>query len=81
MTFREWLDGLRVRDTPRGDFIADVRRDPAFGSPDSEVMLTVYLQQMGACREAISEGRKLWKEYERITRVPRGLYEERREGS
>jgi hypothetical protein len=68
MTFAEYITSCHVTDTPRGDFIEDARVLIRVGKlPDVQrwSQLEWFLLKRGACREAIEEGRKLWRQYER----------------
>jgi hypothetical protein len=68
MTFNEYIASQKAGDNPRGDFISDTRdemragRMPEIASWDQ---LENYLLGKRACSEALTEGGKLWREYER----------------
>lgn len=61
MMFKQWVISRHITDTPRGDFVADVRGDKKFpdtiNDPDA---LYLYLYNRGACREAIDEAMRAW---------------------
>ena len=64
-TFKAWLLTRRVTDTPRGDFIRDVRDDKDF--PDSVLWEIVdsYLYARCASWKAVLTGKRLFKEYKK----------------
>ena len=64
--FREFISTRRVTDNPRGDFIADARRDPRFPDVQRWSELEGYLRIQGdACPKAIRQAKRLWQEFER----------------
>jgi hypothetical protein len=64
--FREFLRTRRVTDNPRGDFIADARRDPRLPDVQRWSELETYLRLQGdACPEAVRQAKRLWQEFER----------------
>lgn len=67
MTFQQYLAGLRITDTPRGDFIGDARGDRRFAQATIETagQLDTFLMQHSACDEACRQARKLWRAYQR----------------
>ena len=68
MRFQEWLGTRKAHDNPRGDFIEDSRTLLDLGKfPDVDTLeqLLWWLQQRGACEEAVAEARGLWREYAR----------------
>jgi hypothetical protein len=71
MSFTDFLLSRRVGDNPRGDFIEDTRmlieggRFPAFTSIEA---LEGWLMLNGACDEAIREGCRLWRQYQKACR-------------
>jgi hypothetical protein len=67
-TFTDFIRSRRVTDTPRGDFIEDTKgliRLNRFPDPKSLPALEWFMVRRHACKEAITEARKLWREYER----------------
>ncbi len=69
LSFRDWIQALKITDTPRGDFIGDVRRDASFPDPASLAELLGYLARRGACDEAHRAARALWRQFERECRT------------
>ena len=67
-SFYEWVMTRRITDTPRGDLIYDIKRDKRFTTINDKESIEGYLIRQHACREAIEEFWKLWKEYERCLR-------------
>jgi hypothetical protein len=66
MRFREWVRSRRVTDTPRGDFVEDSRVARDFPDVDSwDEMESYLLFRRRACQEAMAEGKRLWREYQR----------------
>lgn len=61
--FGQWVRSRRPANTPRGDFIHDVRDDSSF--PDAETWEEVerYLRTKGACEACIIAGMEMWAEY------------------
>jgi uncharacterized protein YozE (UPF0346 family) len=66
-SFGEWLESRRARlGTPRGDFIGDARNDRRFPVCCADWdELQSYLRDRNACNEAMREGRRLWRDYEK----------------
>lgn len=65
MKFKEWIFTRRVTNSARGDFIRDARQDKNFPDLDSAKEYVGYLHSKRACREAVSEFKKLWAAYEK----------------
>lgn len=63
-SFYEWVMTRHVTDTPRGDLIHDIKSDRGFTAANDRDSIEGYLARRHACKEAIGEFRKLWKEYE-----------------
>lgn len=63
---KEWLAASRITNTPAGDMIADMRRDPdippLFHSAEE---MRSYLSLKGACREALATVPAAWVRYRR----------------
>jgi hypothetical protein len=71
---KEWLHYARRTDDPAGDLIADMARDrdlpPLFRNIGH---MRSYLQQEGACREALDAVPVVWRRYNGwLTRNPAG---------
>jgi hypothetical protein len=67
MTFTEFIRSRRITGSQRGDFIDETKmliRLNRFPDPKSLAALEWFMFQRHACKEAIAEGRKLWREYE-----------------
>lgn len=68
----EWAKFLatrRVTDTPRGDFLTDAYRDADMLNADSWDKVDFILRRKHACVEAIREGRKLWRQYQKALTI------------
>lgn len=70
MDFYGFLRTLRVSDTPRGDFVRDIRLDVenmrahfGGGEPASWNNLRGYLRHKGACDEACAVAARVWRQY------------------
>lgn len=63
MSFKAYVLERQQTDSPQGDFVADVKRDPDFLDPKSWEELRLYLAARGACAEAIEAGRAVWQQY------------------
>lgn len=69
MSFGMWLLARKAHDNPRGDFIRDSMIDSGLPDMRTSGALVTYLKtRRGVCREAIEEGVKLFREYERWQR-------------
>jgi hypothetical protein len=70
MTFYHYLKTRRITDNPRGDFIKDAL---SFGGMTAKISdwrsFEAHLFRMRACPEAITAGRKVWREYQKWIRV------------
>jgi hypothetical protein len=66
MTFKAWLMERRVTDTPRGDFILDMRTDARFPEGRSWDEIRQHLLLRGACPEAVKVARRLWREFDKV---------------
>lgn len=67
MTFKSYIQSARVTETPRGDFIADCKTLINCNKlPDVQSWSELYgfMWKRGACREAIEEARKVWRQYQ-----------------
>ena len=64
MSFKTYVLARRRTDNPLGDFIADVKSDPAFPDPRSWNDLQTYLVGRGACQEAIEAAQQVWHQFE-----------------
>lgn len=66
MTFYEFLAKKKITDTPRGDFIGDVRRDPRFPKETTTWgNVDRHMSYWKACPEAYRQAKKLWAQYEK----------------
>jgi uncharacterized protein YozE (UPF0346 family) len=60
-TFYQWLMEQCDEDSPIGDLACDARSDTGFPKQvSSRDTLVGYLQQRGACREAIETAHEAW---------------------
>jgi hypothetical protein len=68
MTFSDFIQSRRASDSPRGDFIADTQMLIRLGRlPEVKrwSQLEFEMRRRGACPEAIRQGRRVWREFER----------------
>jgi hypothetical protein len=69
-TFASFIQSARVTNSPRGDFISDTKtlidwgKLPAINSWRD--LHSFMFWKRHACPEAIAEGRKLWREYQKL---------------
>lgn len=73
MTFREYIAVRRIGDNPQGDFIEDARHDRHFPDVQSWRELRSYLENRGACAEAVAAGRLVWQTYRAALRRQAGV--------
>jgi hypothetical protein len=63
-SFRDYLMGRRITDTPEGDFVGDAKRDPLFLDATTWDEVESHLRSGSACPEAIKAARNVWRQYE-----------------
>jgi hypothetical protein len=72
MTFTDYIRSRHARDNRRADFIEDTKmliRLNRFPDPKSWSELETFMRfRAHTCSDAIMEGYKLWREYERACR-------------
>lgn len=64
LSFRDYMLGRRVTDTPAGDFVSDAKSDSRF--PDAKTWREIesYLFSKQACWEAVQAGKQVWRGYQ-----------------
>lgn len=62
-SFREYVMGRRITDTPAGDFVSDAKSDKTFPDAASWKEIESYLRLKGACSDAVIAGKEVWKAY------------------
>jgi hypothetical protein len=62
--FRAWIRSQHVTDSALGDFIADAKTDREMPAVRTWLGLRRYLENCGACEEAIEAGREAWDAWE-----------------
>ena len=79
-SFASFIQSCRVTNSPRGDFISDTKMLIDIEKfPDVQSWGEFYccMTSRHACPEAIAEGRKLWREYQKSQgAVPRRIKRE-----
>lgn len=69
MSFKAYVLGRRITDTPAGDFVSDVRRDPHFPDPQTWSELERYLRLRSVCDDAVlAAAKSVWNAYQRGVR-------------
>ena len=64
MTFKDWVIARNFgKDSPRGDFAEDVRRDPDTPREDDRNAWIEHLCRLHACPEAVKVFGELFAEY------------------
>ena len=66
MSFKDFLQSVRVTSTPRGEFIADAKtliNAGVFPPVDSWSALYRFMSRRGSRAETIEIARKVWREY------------------
>jgi hypothetical protein len=69
-TFLQFVDSRRITNTPRGDFLADTKTLMACKKmPEIKVWgdLYAFMSARHACPPAITEARKVWRQYQKTT--------------
>jgi hypothetical protein len=66
MAFYEWAIARKTTNTPRGDFLADMRSDKVADSiVNTKKAWIAHLEASGACDGAIKAFKSIWREYAR----------------
>ena len=71
MTFKKYLESIKDKDSPQGDFAQDALRDKTFpwekaNDPNSGCLsVSDYLRVRSACWEAKEAFRAIWRNYKK----------------
>jgi len=71
MTFGEFLSSTKAHSNPEGDFVRDARDDEflsGIAPHDHWTLVADHLYRAGACHEAITAGKAVWRRYRRWIR-------------
>jgi hypothetical protein len=73
MSVKLWVQSARVTGSPEGDLVADMRGDSGLPElfPNIGAMRR-YLENKGACQEALAAVPGVWRRYRRWQRIATG---------
>lgn len=69
--FFKWaIEKYSGKDSPRGDFTDDMKRDYTFPATADRERILAHLYAQGACDEAIAVFKRMWRDYKKALPAP-----------